>query len=240
MWLLPRERQSPGMYGVRQENFGKEGFMIGRPPIDLTGQQFGDRLVLKRAEGKSASGHVFWICRCQCGSIDIVDGVLLRQGSSKHCQNCKPGPWKHGKARSGKKTAEYNIWVAARDGCNNPNREDWYLYGGRGVKFAEVWDDIEVFLRDLGPRPKGGSLDRFPDKDGNYEPGNCRWATSKEQARNKRNNRLLTYDSRTLTISQWAEEYKILPSSILWARVYRLHWPLQKALTTPIKRMKAG
>jgi len=80
----------------------------------------------------------------------------------------------------------YKSWAAMLTRCRNPNREDWRLYGGRGIKVCKRWLKFKSFLEDMGERPLGRTLDRFPDPDGDYEPGNCRWATPLEQVRSRR------------------------------------------------------
>lgn len=93
---------------------------------------------------------------------------------------------RHGYAiRSQPKSVEYDTWVSMRSRCRNPNRADYEYYGGRGIKVCERWDSFENFLSDMGERPPGTSIDRI-DPDGDYEPGNCRWATKVEQRHNRR------------------------------------------------------
>lgn len=93
-----------------------------------------------------------------------------------------------------------------RTRCLNPNSSQWPRYGGRGIKIAGRWEDFAAFLADMGPRPAGTTLDRWPDVNGHYQPGNCRWATMLEQENNKRNNVRLTHDGRTQTVAEWSRE----------------------------------
>lgn len=98
------------------------------------------------------------------------------------------------------------IWMDMRSRCNNPNNQAFHNYGGRGIKVCQGWDSFENFLRDMGERPEGLTLDRWPDNNGDYCPSNCRWATYKQQQRGRRNNRLVTAFGETRTLSEWAEE----------------------------------
>lgn len=83
-------------------------------------------------------------------------------------------------------SATYNSWAGMLRRCTDPKATGYEDYGGRGIKVCERWRSFTAFLEDMGERPEGKTLDRFPDKDGNYEPGNCRWATVTEQNRNRR------------------------------------------------------
>lgn len=94
----------------------------------------------------------------------------------------------HGHTRHGLISREYRSWSSMKERCNNPNSISWKYYGARGITVCERWFKFENFLADMGPRPQGTTLDRFPNKDGNYEPGNCRWATATEQRANRRPN----------------------------------------------------
>ena len=170
-----------------------------RALVDLTGKRFGRWLVLERAATcvatQRAHGQSRWLCRCDCGTSSVVDVGRLRCGRSKSCgclrrELARKSHQKHGYARTGLKTVEYRAWLAMRVRCNNQNSKDYPRYGGRGISVCPRWDSFENFLADMGPRPKGMSLDRFPDKNGNYEPGNCRWATPKQQGRNSRSVKL--------------------------------------------------
>lgn len=136
-------------------------------------------------------------------------------------------PPKHGLTH----TPEYEAWAAMHARCGNPRCKSYKDYGGRGIRVCERWKSFEAFIADMGRRPDGCSLDRFPDNNGNYEPGNCRWATSRQQGNNKRNNVWLTLNGQTKTFMEWAREYGI-PRGKLRKRL-KAGWPLQEALTRP-------
>jgi hypothetical protein len=113
---------------------------------------------------------------------------------------------RHGGARNGKRTKTYDAWSSARGRCRNPNHRAYARYGGRGIQFSELWDKFEDFLADMGEAPPGTTLDR-KENNGNYEPGNCRWATWEQQNNNQRSNRLLRCyagDRGQKSMSQWS------------------------------------
>lgn len=113
-------------------------------------------------------------------------------------------------------TPEFSVWTDIQSRCHNPNATSFPDYGGRGIVVCERWrQSFESFLSDMGARPSGRHSIERSNVNGNYEPGNCRWATAKEQGRNKRNNRLITIDGRTQTMSAWAEECGLNDSTIL-------------------------
>lgn len=103
---------------------------------------------------------------------------------------------------------EYRVWAGMKSRCSNQNDDNYPNYGGRGVTVCERWvQSFEDFLADMGPRPSmDHSLDRYPDNNGNYEPGNCRWATSKEQSNNRRSSRFIVVKGETMTVAEAAEK----------------------------------
>jgi hypothetical protein len=124
---------------------------------------------------------------------------------------------------------EYWIWAAMKQRCFNRNNSQFKDYGGRGITVCNRWLKFEQFYADMGPRPTTDhSLER-DDNDGDYCPENCRWATRSEQQSNTRRNRLFTYDGRTQTVTQWAEECGLSPDAIT-KRIDR-GWPVGQVLT---------
>lgn len=157
--------------------------------IDLTGQTFG-RLTAQWPVGRRRNNDVQWLCPCSCGKFRVNSGSDLRSGNSKSCGCLRKEllgirKYKHGCTVARMRTREYNSWVAMKSRCSNPNRPCYEDYGGRGIKICERWHSFENFLADMGPRPKGTSIDRI-DNDMGYFPSNCRWATRLEQNRNQR------------------------------------------------------
>ncbi len=118
--------------------------------------------------------------------------------------------------------------------CTSPNRPTWKHYGGRGITVCDRWRKFENFLADMGPRPEGRSLDRI-DVHGHYEPGNCRWATPTEQARNSTQSKLIEIGGESRRLLDWCEVYQISVNTVR-ARVKQHGWPLERAITTPPKR----
>jgi hypothetical protein len=168
--------------------------------IDITGQAFGRLTVLCRV-GRN-SGHAMWLCRCNCPQRNevVVSGSRLHRGETKSCgcfrRECTAQlgkqQFKHGHTSNGGDTPEYNSWRAMIKRCTNRNHEAYSRYGGRGITIDARWlgaNGFKKFLADMGARPAGKTLDRI-NTNGNYEPTNCRWATSSEQHRNTRTTKL--------------------------------------------------
>lgn len=159
------------------------------PAPDLSGSRYGRLLVMKRVTN-SPAGKTRWQCVCDCGEQVEVVGSNLRRGTTTSCGCAQREAVGSLSKTHGMSTHPlYKVWLGQRNRCRNPNSHKWSAYGGRGIRFAEVWDDFSVWLEYVLALPFYGdpkrSLDRI-DNDGNYEPGNLRWATASEQASNRR------------------------------------------------------
>lgn len=132
-------------------------------------------------------------------------------------------------------TSEYRAWQTMRLRCTEPTNPAYASYGGRGITVCERWlNSPSNFLADMGPKPSPAhELDRYPDNNGNYEPGNCRWATRAENDRNRRSNRLLTFRGETQALAEWCERMK-LPRDTVRKRL-ESGWSVDEALTTPVR-----
>jgi hypothetical protein len=139
------------------------------------------------AQDEHVSREAAWLCRCDCGGSTIVRGTQLRSGRTASCgclhrEQLAARNRSHGHAG----TRMHRIWKSIKTRCLNPRHHTYAAYGGRGVKICDRWlNSFGNFLADMGEAPDDMSIDRFPDADGNYEPGNVRWATRTEQSRNR-------------------------------------------------------
>lgn len=157
--------------------------------LNLAGRRFG-RLFVKESS-PSLHPRVYWLCICICGNSKIVLGRRLQSGHTRSC-GClqREAPYKHGHKSSGAGgTPTYHSWLGMIQRCRNPKHPSYRLYGGRGIKVCVRWQGergFANFLADMGEKPKRKSLDRFPNKNGNYKKSNCRWATPRQQMLNRR------------------------------------------------------
>ena len=210
--------------------------------IDLTGQQFGRLTVIAIAPKRGR--RTMWQCQCSCGQRAIVGSSMLINGTydpirgqrtTKSC-GCLRSEFarqvKHGQYG----TPTYQSWRSMMKRCYQPRNISYPNCGGRGITVCEQWHDFTNFLADMGTRPAGKTIDRI-NNSGNYEPGNCRWATPKEQSQNSRQPHLITYAGLTLNQTEWAARIGISTSG-LSARL-NTGWSIERALNTPPRRYRS-
>lgn len=198
---------------------------------DRAGMRYGKLVVIARA---CAGKEPMWECLCDCGKRTVTRGSSLTTGHTKSC-GCSINPMagrKHGFCSNGTASRIYRIWRSMRSRCTLPSYPSFNRYGGQGVTVCERWlNSFECFLADMGEPPsEDHSIDRFPNKEGNYEPGNCRWATRKEQNRNTRANVMLTYQGETLSMVEMAEKHGANYGRL--QRRIKAGWSVEAALLT--------
>lgn len=210
--------------------------------IDITGMRFG-RLTPEYCVGQGRDKRAMWKCKCECGNSIIVSGKALRNGNTKSCgclnrdkstERIVSFNTRHGQAN----TRLYRIWGLMKLRCNNPNTINYNDYGGRGIKVCDEWaNDFEVFYEWAMAHGYDDALtiDRI-DFNGNYSPDNCRWATNKQQQNNRRSNKVVSFDDKQMTISEWSDalgmNYDALEKRLLNG------WSAERALTTPIRKKR--
>lgn len=187
--------------------------------LDLSGKTFGRLAVLSYA-GSNPHGRSRWLCQCVCGEQVTVTSQHLTDGTTTSC-GCAARDAARARALthgcSG--TPEYRSWVAMVHRCTDPKRADFKHYGGRGIAIDPQWLRFERFLADMGERPTPQHTLEREDNDGPYAPGNCYWATKREQSNNTRRNVHVTFRGRTQTLAQWARELQVPYSTLQWRRL---------------------
>lgn len=201
---------------------------------NLCGIRFGRLIAI------SISGYrngAMWLCKCDCGKYKIIKATSLIRNISQSCgclQKERAGNYqfKHGQCRRHSVSGSYKSWNGMISRCENKDNPRYPDYGGRGIKVHQDFNTFEKFYEYMGDRPRGASLGRINNNKG-YSPDNCRWETSKQQARNKRNNHLIYFMGETHCASEWCEITGI-PWKVLKGRL-RHKWTIERALTTPIR-----
>jgi hypothetical protein len=199
-----------------------------------SGQKFNRLTALKGVYSKKPNEYK-WLFRCGCGNEKIIRKSYVIKGITKSCgcltkERLKNNPPKRKHGQTGNKV--YYTWQAMKDRCLKASNQMFPNYGGRGIKVCDKWlESFENFLEDMGepPSPKH-SIDRI-DNNGNYEPSNCRWATDKEQSRNKTNTKFVDYKGQEKPLLDWCDElnlsYQLMRGRLLTG------WTAERAFTTP-------
>lgn len=174
-------------------------------------------------------------CICDCGKMLIVNPYSLLNGDSQSC-GCMRGALitsantQHGESR----TPEYKSWSGMLNRCYREDHDSYPYYGGRGITVCSRWRrSVNAFVKDMGRRPTPRhSIDRI-NSNGNYEPGNCRWATSSEQQNNRRDTRFVEFEGKRISVTHLAAK-KGIDRDVLSTRIFQSGWSLQEALTRPV------
>lgn len=202
--------------------------------IDLTGQRF-ERLIVIRLITKIPKPR-YWV-KCDCGNEKEACGQNLRSGNIRSC-GClaidvtRQRSLTHGESNK-TITPEYRSWIAMKGRCYDSNAPYYKNYGARGITICERWrNSYEAFLEDMGRRPSLKHTLERKDVNGNYEPGNCLWATIDVQSNNRRTNRRIEFNGKNLTLSQWGRETGFGKQRIL-ARL-NAGWTPERIITSPI------
>jgi len=206
--------------------------------LDLKGKRFGRLMVIEAME--NIGTYSAWLCQCDCGNKTIVATRNLQSGGTKSCgclcrDIARESHTIHGLSRvAGKITRLYNVWNHMRHRCLNKDDPHYKYYGARGLTICQEWDDYPKFhdwALSNGYTEKL-TIERIDNNSG-YSPNNCRWATRKEQARNSRHNHRVFFNGEDKALIEWAEVLGV-KSATLNMRLRR-GWPIEKALTEPVK-----
>lgn len=197
--------------------------------IDLTGRRFTRWTVVGFSH--QVGSMLYWDCVCDCGTRRAVFGADLKRGGSLSCgcfmREANKQPRSHGMT----KHPAYRSWIYMKSRCGNSNNDGYYLYGQRGIRVCERWKEFENFWADMGATWAAGLTIERLDFDKGYEPGNCVWATRKEQARNRRTQRLIDTPEGRKSVTEAAELFGIT-RKMIFARI-SYGWPEHRLLMPP-------
>lgn len=208
---------------------------------NLKGLKFGRLYVVDEYKRDKNKG-IMWLCKCDCGKETIVRSYCLLSENTKSCgclrnEESKKRSTIHNKSNS----RIYYIWCGMKSRCYNKRNKAFKNYGGRGINICDYWKSS--FLNFANWSENNGYNEKLTieriDVNGNYEPNNCKWCTYKEQNNNRRNNHLIEFNGKIMTLNQWSEKTGIGRATIL-ARIDRDNWDIKRALTTPVRKIRKG
>lgn len=217
-----------------------------RAPVPVVAGEKLGRLTVVGVGGVNKRGRKLVAFTCDCGAAVEYQMTAVSSGNTLSCGCLRRDllaakNFKHGhrvrEEKTGVKTrTEYTIWKRMRTRCNDESDRKYPAYGGRGIKCCDRWNDFELFLSDMGERPSlQHSLDRI-DNNGNYEPGNVRWATASQQARNKRNSRFVEFEGKLVSLADLVERFNVR-YGLVSGRL-GLGWPIERAISEPVQSNK--
>lgn len=185
---------------------------MSRKILAVPGALYGSLTVVKECKVPEGikTKQVFWECMCLCGRAHVARSVDIRKGVTTQCSKCTRTLAGSNRATHGMiDSRAYNTWYGMKSRCMNPNDGKYHRYGGRGISVCAEWrDSFESFLLDMGEPPEGMSIDREDNEKG-YFKENCRWATVKQQNRNRRSNVPITINGKTMILVEWCEHFGI-------------------------------
>lgn len=210
------------------------GRSVSHFKLNIMKEKYGLLTPIEYSHSKNKKSNQFWLFKCDCGNekisrlYDVKNGKInscgclhKRQLAERNKSNSKHGYFG---------TPTYDCWANIIDRCCNPNSSNYNAYGDKGITMCQKWrQSFEEFLKDMGERPEGFSIDRI-DVYGNYEPNNCRWANAKTQANNRTNNRKINFNNQNLNLSEWSDITGIKPTTIS-KRIDKYGWSIDEALT---------
>lgn len=208
----------------------------------LVGKRFG-RLTVISFNGLKNNRYAQWMCKCDCGNYRLVITTYLNSGNVSSCgclkvDTTRARSTKHGHNTLKGATPEYTTWSNIKARCYDEKNKSYSRYGAKGIRVCDRWiNSFDNFLSDMGTRPSNDhSIDRFPNKKGDYEPSNCRWATRHQQVNNKTSNIIIDYKGETKTLSQWCEELN-LGYHLVFGRL-KYGWSVKDAFEKPKREIK--
>lgn len=208
--------------------------MGSRPRQDLVGRRVGRWTVLRHSHMRGK--HSYFLCRCDCGTERPVMRQSLRGGNTFSCgcfmREVNAARPNNNQTHGMRHSPEYSVWSGIKRRCENPREKCFHRYGGAGVQCQ--FSSFEEFISEVGKRPSSKhSIDRI-DPHGHYAPGNVRWATSAQQARNKKRSFTVTISGETKPLADWCDDYS-QPYKRVWQRIHKFGWTPERALKTGVQ-----
>lgn len=212
-------------------------------PADIVGNKY-YKLSVCEYLGKNKNSKHIYSCNCDCGKQTVVTRNNLMSGNTKSC-GClykeinHVTNYIHGGTSRNKRENLYMVWDSIKSRCNNPNHHAYKRYGGRGIKMCDEWENDYNAFREWSINngyQDNLTIDRI-DNNGNYSPDNCRFVSYKANERNKNNNHKITFNGKTMCLTEWSDETGI-SYGVLNQRINIRHWPIERALTRPVTRKR--